>query len=259
MWSLKHPEKGLAIGSSNFPESRYGSNEWVYTGLVNDETKLATALLQDNPTTNPTQHSSIAQPGGHFEMTVSYVAVGAELMGGHQPPGDGSIITTACGVVAPTSRGSVTLTSSNPDAPLAIDPNYLTTEHDRCVFREAVRQTIAIMNTPAACREIQGLYSHPEMPAVLTPDSSDHEIDAYLRKTAISWFHPAGTAAMGDVVDSECRVNGVGKLRVVDTSIFPFPLAAHYQSESFRFRPLCLSVCLLKSPLFLSLSLPFII
>lgn len=35
---------------------------------------------------------------------------------------------------------------------------------------------------------------------------------------------------MGSVVDSKCRVKGVNKLRVLDTSIFPRPLTAHYQA-----------------------------
>lgn len=43
-------------------------------------------------------------------------------------------------------------------------------------------------------------------------------------------YHPAGSAAMGKVVDSDLRVFGITGLRVVDASVFPTPLASHYQA-----------------------------
>lgn len=42
-------------------------------------------------------------------------------------------------------------------------------------------------------------------------------------------FHPAGSASMGKVVDSEMRAKGVKKLRVVDASVTPTPLACPIQ------------------------------
>ena len=41
---------------------------------------------------------------------------------------------------------------------------------------------------------------------------------------------------MGKVVDARCRVMGVRALRVVDVSMIPVPLAAHYQALSLRWR-----------------------
>ena len=40
--------------------------------------------------------------------------------------------------------------------------------------------------------------------------------------------HPAGSAAMGTVVESDLRVFRVQSLRVVDASVFPVPIAGHY-------------------------------
>jgi choline dehydrogenase-like flavoprotein len=42
-----------------------------------------------------------------------------------------------------------------------------------------------------------------------------------------------GTAAMGKVVDTKLRVNGVSGLRVIDTSVFPVVITAHLQVATY--------------------------
>jgi choline dehydrogenase-like flavoprotein len=64
----------------------------------------------------------------------------------------------------------------------------------------------------------------------LTPGpavQSDADISAYVRTTANTVYHPAGTCKMGApadgtaVVDPQLRVRGLAGLRVADASIFP--------------------------------------
>ena len=54
---------------------------------------------------------------------------------------------------------------------------------------------------------------------------SDAELDAFIRRTAITVHHPAGTCRMGldgeAVVDPALRVRGLEALRVVDASVIP--------------------------------------
>ncbi len=56
---------------------------------------------------------------------------------------------------------------------------------------------------------------------------SDADIDAWIRKTAETIYHPVGTCRMGAagdamaVVDGECRVVGLQGLRVIDASVMP--------------------------------------
>jgi choline dehydrogenase-like flavoprotein len=57
------------------------------------------------------------------------------------------------------------------------------------------------------------------------------EAENWLRNTAITAHHPAGTCAMGSgesaVLDPQLRVRGVERLRVVDASAMPDLVSAH--------------------------------
>jgi choline dehydrogenase-like flavoprotein len=64
---------------------------------------------------------------------------------------------------------------------------------------------------------------------------SDAEIDAYIRRVALTAHHPAGTCRMGigedSVLDPELRVRGVDALRVVDASAMPDLVSAHINAS----------------------------
>jgi choline dehydrogenase-like flavoprotein len=115
----------------------------------------------------------------------------------------------------PESRGRVSIAAADPAAPPAIRPNYLATEEDRRVALQAVRITREIVAQPALARY---------RPAEVRPGpgiDSDEDLERAVGEIATTIFHPVGTAAMGAVVDSRLRVNGVGGLRVIDASIMP--------------------------------------
>jgi len=79
----------------------------------------------------------------------------------------------------------------------------------------------ALANEPAM-REITGPEFQPGAEVI-----SDADIDAWIRKTAETIYHPVGTCRMGvagdamAVVDGELKVHGLAGLRVVDASVFP--------------------------------------
>ena len=56
---------------------------------------------------------------------------------------------------------------------------------------------------------------------------TDEEIDAFVRSSVESAYHPSCTCKIGNdsdamaVVDSHLRVRGMKKLRVIDSSVFP--------------------------------------
>jgi choline dehydrogenase len=121
----------------------------------------------------------------------------------------------------PESRGRIGLKSADPLADPAIFANYLSADEDRRALREGVKMMREVA-AQAALEPYRGAEFSPGE-AVRT----DAEIDAWIRRTAETIYHPVGTCRMGAagdplaVVDAECRVQGLSGLRVVDASVMP--------------------------------------
>ncbi|HEX6792464.1 MAG TPA: GMC family oxidoreductase N-terminal domain-containing protein [Casimicrobiaceae bacterium] len=121
----------------------------------------------------------------------------------------------------PRSRGEVRLASADPLVPPRIDQHFLSDPHDWKVVRTTIRRVREIVRQPSLAR-------FAERESLPGPDiESDDALDAFIRKTAITVHHPAGTCRMGSagdalaVTDDEGRVRGVQGLRVVDASLMP--------------------------------------
>ena len=121
----------------------------------------------------------------------------------------------------PTSRGQVVIQSSNwRDAPL-IQPNYLSTEEDRKIAADSLRQVRKIVFQSALSKY------EPEEYKPGVQYQTDDELAKLAGDIATTIFHPVGTAKMGRdddpmaVCDSQLRVRGIAKLRVVDASVMP--------------------------------------
>ena len=121
----------------------------------------------------------------------------------------------------PTSRGHVRIKSSKFwDAP-KISPNYLTTDDDKKVVIDSLRQVRKIMGQSAMAK-----YQPEEFKPGLQ-HQSDEELGSLAGDIANTIFHPVGTVKMGNVndptavLDPHLKVKGVLGLRVVDASIMP--------------------------------------
>jgi choline dehydrogenase len=119
------------------------------------------------------------------------------------------------------SRGWVRLASANPAKAPRIRFNYMSHLNDWTDMRAAVRLTREIFAQPAFDR-YRGREIQPG-DAVRT----DAEIDAFVHEKVESAYHPCGTCRMGRaddpwaVVDPACRVIGLERLRVIDSSVMP--------------------------------------
>ena len=119
------------------------------------------------------------------------------------------------------ARGSVKITSLDPQVHPALRFNYLSTEQDRREWVEAIRVARDILSQQAF-----GPFDAGELspgPSVAT----DEEILAWVAKDGETALHPSCTARMGvddlSVTDPlSLRVHGVEGLRVVDASVMPY-------------------------------------
>lgn len=119
------------------------------------------------------------------------------------------------------SRGRVALTSACPKESPSIRFNYMSTDDDWRDFRHSIR----IVREVFAQRAMDSYRGEEISPG--PGCQSDEELDDFIRNHAESAYHPCGTCRMGAVdddlavVDPTCKVIGVDRLRVADSSIFP--------------------------------------
>ncbi|KIW23911.1 uncharacterized protein PV07_12073 [Cladophialophora immunda] len=226
-WKLKHPEKGLSIGSPLFIDPSYFSGwpmDFIEFGPLDEPAKLEPWI------NTPEERALVLRPdASHMEIVTLYVALGKRLTG-IDAPLDGNYISTIAGYLTPTSRGSVTLRSASIEDAPAIDMNFFDTDADKVGLREALRKAASVHLDTEAGKSFVSHEVTPEGYACITKDTMDEEIDKRIADFGYSFDHPMGSCAMGKAVDSHCRVMGVKSLRVVDASVFPIPMACHPQS-----------------------------
>lgn len=126
--------------------------------------------------------------------------------------------TIAPTLVAPASRGEVTLRSSDPSDKPKILTNSLTEPAD-------VASMVAGMELAREIAAQEPMRS--TITRELKPGSGigDDDLESALRDRVELIYHPVGTCRMGSdeeaVVDPELRVRGLEGLRIVDASVMP--------------------------------------
>ncbi|KAF2230134.1 GMC oxidoreductase [Viridothelium virens] len=196
------------IAWEHFPESTYANLS-----------SAARAELSNFPADWPDIQYILSGVGIVSNMTGNYIAVGVNLM-------------------KATSRGCLTINSTDTAVNPVVDVNWLATSTDQQVAVTGVRRARVFADS-------FGVISGPEVlpgPSV----QSYADILAYIKEAAGPSHHVVGTCKMGKpqdpgaVVDTQCRVlGGIFGLRVVDASTMPLlppgqPMATVYMlAEKF--------------------------
>ncbi|KAL8799140.1 MAG: hypothetical protein Q9182_006115 [Xanthomendoza sp. 2 TL-2023] len=178
-------------------------------------------------------HKTFPPDWPHLEYLPSSGALGDQSNFQTSDPKDGfNYASIATALVAPLSRGTVSINSTSMADPPLINPNWITHPTDIqlaiAAFKRQRQVWAALRNLTIGEERIPG-------PAVQT----DAEILNYIRRTVAPVWHAAATCKMGHsadrmaVVDGEARVYGVEGLRVVDASSFPFLPPGHPQATVY--------------------------
>ena len=119
----------------------------------------------------------------------------------------------------PTSRGSIHITTRDPEAPASFQPNYRANDEDRQSMIGAVR----VVRDYVRQSPLAELIAEETMPGEAY--ASDTQILEAYDRFGTCGYHAVGSCRMGkdaaSVVDPRLRVRGVEGLRVMDTSIMP--------------------------------------
>jgi choline dehydrogenase len=140
--------------------------------------------------------------------------------GGDRARAYGSVFVT---VFRSFSRGTIRLRSRDPSVDPVIELNLLDDDRDMIRMRQGVVRLLELSTQPpfatiAEDIHLAGARSEAELPA---------DLDRWLLEHCDTIGHPCATAPMGAptdptaVLDPDCRIRGVGRLRVADASAMP--------------------------------------
>jgi len=148
----------------------------------------------------------------------------------------------------PESRGRVGLRSADPFDDPAIFANYLATEEDR----RALRAGVAITREVAGQQALTAIRGREEEPGEAV--ASDEAVDAWIRRSAETIYHPVGTCRMGAdgdsmaVVDGALRLRGLSGLRVADASVMPTLVGGNTNAPTIMIAEKAADMILGKAP-----------
>lgn len=119
----------------------------------------------------------------------------------------------------PQSKGWLHAHCPDPLVDPMIEPNYLTHDEDTRAMLDALRLSRKVIEQPAMTEYVK----RETRPGINIQD--DEALLNYIKACGQTSWHPIGTCRMGgdatSVVDSQLRVRGVQRLRVIDSSIMP--------------------------------------
>ncbi|KAH8427157.1 GMC family oxidoreductase [Aspergillus melleus] len=137
-------------------------------------------------------------------------------------------------LVAPESRGTVTISSTDTNVAPVIDPNYFAEPSDVDILVAGFKRVRQFFDTKAMRTIVIGDEQIPGKQV-----STDAQIAKFIKQSFNTIWHASCTCSMGKVtdpmavVDAQGRVIGVHGLRVADSSSFPLLPPGHPMSTVY--------------------------
>jgi choline dehydrogenase len=183
-----------------------------------DDPELAYLTLRRGPLASTVPALAVLRSSGGLSAPDLQLAVSPT---GSDPSSDeGPTVVGNVALLAPESRGTVRLASTDPDDPPLIDPGYLREPADRNALVAGLRRLQGIFESPPM-RALVGACARPARDEW----ADDRALLEFATRNAGPYWHLTGTARMGSddlsVVDSSLAVHGVENLYVVDASVMP--------------------------------------
>ncbi|CAL8144019.1 unnamed protein product [Orchesella dallaii] len=128
----------------------------------------------------------------------------------------------------PRQKGEMLLKSSDPLDSMLIDPKYLHDDRDLNVLVEGIKRAVDLVENTTTFQKLGARFTDERFPGCENvPFRSDEYWECLTRQYTITLHHIVGSCSMGKpdssdaVVDTQLRVLGTKRLRVIDASIMP--------------------------------------
>lgn len=136
-------------------------------------------------------------------------------------------------LLRPESTGSIRLNNRDPHGDPLVDFNTFSDPHDQDLTKLVAG--LRIGRRLVATKPFEGIVGDECRPGAGA--QTDDELEVYVRNSASTNFHPAGTCKMGPdpehaVVAPSLKVHGVQNLRVADASIMPQVIGGNTHSPT---------------------------
>jgi len=200
-------------GSGLASSSLYDTCAWFSTGLGDHHSHDAQIACFPCGGSDYSFGCLNIDPAKYFDDASKRLAADAETM------------VLLANPVLPHSEGEIILESADSATHPSIRMNYFADPHDMKVMIAVLRRSLEIVAHWPAHRKIGPLmvppilaqkHGHQEGAA-----PSDALLEDFALHFALTVYHLSCTCRIGNVVDPQLRVMGVGKLRVADASVMP--------------------------------------
>jgi choline dehydrogenase len=199
--------------------------------------------------------SNIVESGGFFDTTGNgrpdiQIHVLPVITGdiGRTPLAGHGVSINPC-FLRPVSRGTVRLSSPDPEAKIDFDGRFLSAQEDVSTLVRGLKLARKILRAPSLAKLVsQELAPSPEA------EVSDTQLEDHIRRYAKTVYHPAGTCRIGAQNDpdaaltTDLQVRGITGLRVADASAFPLLVSGNTNAPVVMLAERCAANMLGQSP-----------